>query len=111
MTLKGSDELIGTIGFWRLEKEHFRAEIGYMLHPAHQRKGITKEAIRKVLDYGFTTLNLHSVEANTNVENTASQKLVESLGFVQEAHFRENYYYKGKFLDSAIYCLLSPKKV
>src|SRR4051794_9482412 len=31
-------KLIGTIGYWRLIKEHFRAEIGYMLSPVHWNK-------------------------------------------------------------------------
>jgi ribosomal-protein-alanine N-acetyltransferase len=62
-------------------------------------------------DYDFAEMNLHSVEANTNVENKASQGLLEAAGFVQEAWFRENYYYNGKFLDSAIYCIIAPKNV
>ena len=34
LTMKDDPEkLIGTIGYWRLKKEHYRAEIGYMLHP------------------------------------------------------------------------------
>lgn len=109
ITLKENNEMIGSIGFWRMQKEHYRSEIGYVLHPAYQRKGIMKEAILKVLEYGFTIMCLHSVEANTNVENSASQKLLESVGFVQEAYFRENYYYNGKFLDSSVYSLLAPK--
>ncbi len=110
ITLKGSSELIGTIGFWQIEKENHRSEIGYLLHPAHQRKGLMKEAVTKVLDYGFKKMLLHSVEANINVANKASQKLLENFGFVQEAYFRENYYYNGKFLDSAIYSLLTPAR-
>ncbi|HVF80502.1 MAG TPA: GNAT family protein [Flavisolibacter sp.] len=110
ITLKSSGELIGTIGFWRIDKEAHRAEIGYLLHPAQQGKGLMKEAINKVLHYGFSQIKLHSVEANTNVDNTASQKLLESLGFVKEAHFRENYYYNGQFLDSVIYSLLTPER-
>ena len=39
ITLKDDPRLIGTIGFWRLMKEHFRAEIGYLLHPPLARPG------------------------------------------------------------------------
>ena len=38
-------KLIGYIGYWRMKKEHYRAEIGYALHPAFWKKGIMKEAI------------------------------------------------------------------
>ncbi len=41
---------IGTICYWRLQPENYRAEIGYALHPLYWKKGIMKEAILKVLD-------------------------------------------------------------
>jgi [ribosomal protein S5]-alanine N-acetyltransferase len=108
ITLKESDIIIGTICYWRLEKAHYRAEIGYTLHPLQQGKGIMNEATKAVLEYGFKTMQLHSVEANVNPANKASKKLLAKNGFVQEAYFRENYYYDGKFIDSAIYSLLTP---
>ena len=37
-------KLIGTIGYWRMKKEHYRAEIGYMLHPSQWNKGLMSEA-------------------------------------------------------------------
>ena len=42
-------QLIGHLGFWRMEKEHFRAEVGYILDPAYKGKGIkyVNEIIRR----------------------------------------------------------------
>jgi len=108
MFLKGSPQLVGTIGLWRIVKEHHRAEIGYLLHPGQQRKGIMQEAMAAVLDYGFSVIRLHSVEANVNPANAASIRLLEKNGFVPEAYFKENYYYNGVFKDSLIYSLLTP---
>ena len=102
------DALIGTIGFWRLVPEHFRAEIGYALHRDHWGQGLMAEALQAVLSFGFTTLGLHSVEANINPSNLPSARLLERAGFLREAYFRENFYYNGQFLDSAIYSKLSP---
>ena len=110
ITLKGSQQLVGTIGYWRIDKEHYRAEIGYLLHPDLQRKGITQEAITVILNYGFEIMKLHSVEANVNPGNEASIKLLEKNNFKREAYFKENYFYQGRFLDSAIYSLLTPFK-
>jgi len=101
------DTLIGTIGYWRLIKQHYRAELGYMLHPAHWNKGIMKEAVMAAIDYGFKTMNLHSIEAHINPENVASGLVLEKTGFVREAYFREDYFFKGRFIDSAIYSLLN----
>ncbi len=106
ISLKTNNVLIGTIGFWRIMNEHYRAEIGYMLHADFHSRGIMHEAMKPVLDFGFNTMNLHSVEANINPENKASIKLLEKNGFIKEAYFKENYYYNGKFLDTLIYSLL-----
>lgn len=104
---KEGSPLSGTIGFWRIAKEHYRAEIGYLLHPSLQGKGLMQEAMNTVLAYGFSALQLHSVEANVNPDNTASIRLLERSGFVREAYFRESYFYNGRFLDSAVYSLLA----
>lgn len=108
ITLKNDPGLIGTIGYWRIIKDHFRAEIGYMLDLAYQRKGFMQEAMRTVLDFGFSEMKLHSVEANVNPANAASARLLERIGFTKEAYFKENYFYNNRFLDSAIYSLLTP---
>jgi ribosomal-protein-alanine N-acetyltransferase len=108
ITMKGDTRMIGNICYWQIEKEHYRAEVGYMMHAAYHGKGIMNEALAKVLEYGFNLMKLHSVQANVNPGNMASIKLLERNGFAREAYFKENYFYDGKFLDSAIYSLLTP---
>ena len=104
--LKSTNEFIGGAGYWRLLKEHYRAEIGYQLLPDYWRKGYSFEALREIINFGFKKMGLHSIEGNVNPKNIASIKLLEKLGFVQEAYFRENFYFDGKFLDSAIFSLI-----
>jgi len=108
ISLKPDKKLIGTMSFWNIEKEHYRSEIGYALHPMHQGKGLMQETMTVVLDYGFRTMKFHSIVANVNPKNVPSIKLLERNNFVREAYHRENFFYKGKFLDSAIYSLISP---
>lgn len=107
ITEKGKDELIGTIGLVQIEKEHFRAEVGYMLHPAHQGKGLMKEALITVMDYGFHVLKAHSLAAIIDPGNTASAMLLEKCGFVKEAHLKENAFLLGRFCDTVIYSKLT----
>lgn len=107
---KKNDRLIGTIGYWRLDKPNYRAEIGYMLMPGWQGKGLMQESISMVIKYGFEKMQLHSIEANVNPLNQLSKNILEKNGFVQEAYFKENYYYDGKFLDSLIYSLLNTRE-
>ena len=99
--------MIGTIGFWRIQLPHYRAEIGYVLHPGYWNKGIMKEAIEAVNKYGFENMKLHSIEARINPENIASGKVLEKTDYIREAYFKEDYYYNGRFIDTAVYSLLA----
>ena len=103
---KSTNAFAGYFGFWRMIPEHCRAEIGYALNPQFWGKGFMTETLKTMMEYGFRTLNLHSVEANVNPENENSIKVLEKIGFQKEAHFKENYLFNGKFLDSIIYSLL-----
>lgn len=98
--------LAGYIGYWRLMKEHFRAELGYMLLPEYWKKGYMKEALSKLIPYGFETMKLHSIEARINPANTASAALLTSAGFGREAYFKEDYFFNGSFGDTAVYSRL-----
>ena len=104
---KDPEKIIGTIGYWRMQKENYRAEIGYVLHPNYWRQGIMKEAILKVLDYGYHTMGLHSVEARINPYNKASSSVLEATGFVKEGYFRQDYFFREQFEDTAVYSRLN----
>ena len=109
--LKDSSKLIGHAGFWKIDKRHFRGEIGYALHPDYWRGGIMGEVLQCIARFGFNELSLHSIEANVNTKNEASSGLLIKLGFKLEAHFCENFYYEGVFHDSLIYSLLKKNLV
>lgn len=100
--------MIGNISYWRLQKEHYRAEVGYTLHPRHWNKGIMTEALLSVIKYGFTEMKLHSIEAHINPANLASAAVLEKTGFKREGYFKENFCFRGNFSDTAVYSLLAP---
>lgn len=108
ITIKGDDKMLGVIGHYRIKPEHYRAEVGYMILPEYHGKGITTEAVQCVVDYGFNTMQLHSIEGVIDPENEASQRVLQKCGFVKEAHFKENEFYDGKFIDAVVYSKLNP---
>lgn len=110
ISLKEEGTLIGTVGFYRLQLEHHRGEIGYLLHPDRWGMGYAGEAVDAAVDHGFRILGFHSIEAVTDPENLASNRLLKAQGFTLEAHFRENYLRNGKFLDSLVWSRLTPGK-
>lgn len=103
---KKTGSFIGDLAYWKIDFKNSRGQLGYTLKPEYWGKGLMKEALIQVIDFGFNQLGLHSLEADINTENENSRKLLKKLGFKKEAYFRENYYYNGAYLDSEIYSLL-----
>ncbi len=108
ITVKGSRKVHGYIGFWRILKEHHRAEIGYALHYDLWGQGLMSEAVAATLKHGFRVIGLHSVEASVTPENTASIHVLERNGFTKEGYFKENFRSRGMFMDSVVYSLINP---
>ena len=105
---KATGKVLGLIGYVNIKPEHYRAEIGYSLSRAWHRRGIMREALAAIVTYGFSDLKLHTIEAIIDAENTASGKLLEDAGFIQEAYFREDFFHNGRFRNSIHYGLLQP---
>ncbi len=104
---KNTDAFMGWCGFHTWYYTHFRAEVFYMLNNEdHRQQGLMTEALRAVLNYAFTTMNLVRVEAFVGETNIASQALLKKFGFAPEGVFRKHYHYDGENTDSLAFGLL-----
>lgn len=104
--LKNSGKFIGTCGFHALEREHFKAEVGYELHPDYWGKGIMTEVLAKIVQYGFLEMGLNRIEAFYMPANIPSKKVLEKNGFQYEGLLRKRFYTKGDFVDVVLCSLL-----
>ncbi|WP_286946545.1 GNAT family N-acetyltransferase [Exiguobacterium sp. UBA4551] len=100
------DDVIGSCGFLNQSARHQRAELGFELSPAYQGQGIAKEAALAVIEYGFTELSLNRIEALVLPENTASQRLLERLGFQREGLLRQYEKTRSQFDNLYMYSIL-----
>lgn len=97
MVDKETGRMIGTCGFTSFNCPADSAEIGYVLNPAYQGRGLATEAVRRVLQFGFEELNLHRIEAHFIQGNHASRRLMERVGMTFEGFARESMKIKGKY--------------
>lgn len=65
-----------------------------------------KEAVEKVLEFGFKKMQLNRIEALIDENNTPSKKLLDYFGFSREGNLRGHYLVDGIFEDSVLYSLL-----
>ncbi|MFC9558107.1 GNAT family N-acetyltransferase [Agromyces sp. NPDC056965] len=82
------------------------ASLGYCLDQAAWGHGYATEAARVLLRWGFDTLDLNRVQAETDTRNAASARVLEKLGFQREGTLREDCIVNGDVSDSWVYGLL-----
>ena len=104
--LRETGELVGNASLHHFVDASRRCELGYALARAHWGCGYVSEALRALLDYGFTALDLNRVEADIDPRNTASARVLEKLGFRKEGFMPERWIVQGEPADTVFYGLL-----
>ena len=103
---KSTAKIIGDCAI-KLDQDDIRiATIGITISHLEQKKGYAKEVLSGILDFLFHSQNIHRVVEIVDAENSASIKLLESIGFRQEGHFIENLFFKGKWGSEFQYAML-----
>lgn len=108
LVLADSGAMIGKAGFFDYDKVHRRAEIGYVIDPAHWGRGLATEAVARVIEYAFDELRLHRIEADIDPGNEASLAVMEKFGFRREGYSAHRFFVHGSWHDSVILGLLEP---
>jgi RimJ/RimL family protein N-acetyltransferase len=106
LVLRETGEIVGDCGIHFRRDEPRQVELGITLAPAHQGRGLAKEALSGVLGYVFDSLGKHRASAVTDTENHAAAGLFRSLGFQQEAHFIEHVWFKGAWGSEYVFAIL-----
>ncbi|MFD4706029.1 GNAT family N-acetyltransferase [Gottfriedia sp. NPDC058432] len=103
---KGNGKLIGTVDYVWWDSKHKTAEIGYVISQDYWGKGITTEAVKEVIRFGFTEMDLVRIQARCFVENIGSSRVMEKTGMSFEGIIRQGMFVKGKHQDLKVYSIL-----
>ena len=106
VTIKSTGKMIGTCGFTSFDLTNNSAEVGYVLSSSYWGLGIAPEALKKVIDFGFSELRLHRICARIMDGNARSEAVAKKCGLSLEATMRDLLFVKGKYRTIKIYSLL-----
>ena len=98
---------IGSIDLFDFEPTHQRAGIGIMILKEFRGRGYASEALDLLIDYAFTTLQIHQVFSNIAPENAESTRLFESKGFRLIGVKNDWNRVQNKWQDECLYQLVS----
>ncbi len=104
---KADDRMIGGLGITNVRRGVAQmASIGYWTGRPFVRRGYMTEAVKAALEFGFSQLGLHRIEAACIPTNIASKGLLEKIGFRAEGEARNYLRINGEWRDHLLYAIL-----
>ena len=83
-----------------------RRSWGYSIARPLWGRGLTTEAARAVIDYGFQSMGLARIYSFANIENEGSWRVMEKLGMKREGIMRSNRLVRDERVDDVFYAVL-----
>jgi ribosomal-protein-serine acetyltransferase len=105
-TLRLHGRMVGTVAFHTLNRAHRNAVIGYWLAREATGHGYMTESVRCLLELAFGELGLNRVEIRVAVDNKASQRIADRLGFQSEGVLRQAEWIYDHFVDLRVAAVL-----
>lgn len=88
IVLKETNKVIGMIELFDIQNNRM-GDIGYRVNPAYWNCKFAAEALEKVIEFAFDNTELDRINANVDVRNIASIRVLEKCGFIKEGTIRQ----------------------
>lgn len=103
---KEDDVFVGSAGLHNWDREAHVAEIGCDIAHTYWGERYGQEAMRRLIEFGWQSLNLNRIEADVIHGNQRSLHVMAKLGFKEEGRLRQRVLKGGKYYDVHIFGLL-----
>lgn len=104
---RGTNTLVGVVGLETCVHMHASCELGYWLREPAQGRGYMTEAAGTIVRAAFEQFNMHRVRVAAATTNHRSLAVIARLGFRFEGIAREAEFVAGRWLDHAVFGMLS----
>ncbi|SHF46627.1 ribosomal-protein-alanine N-acetyltransferase [Loktanella atrilutea] len=107
MIRRSDSALVGAITLDHIRRGPAQsATTGYWIGQPFARQGYMREAIKALVHYAFTTLDLSRIEAGCLPENTPSRRLLESCGYKYEGVAQSYLQIDGRWRNHVLFANL-----
>ncbi len=95
---------VGGIGL-KINQKHNKAELGYWIAEPFWNIGLMSEAVQKIIEFAFETLELNKIVASYFLHNPSSGKVMIKNKMIKEAQIKEHFKKGNTYLDIIQYRL------
>ncbi len=104
----GREQLVGHLNVGNIVRRAFcSGYVGYWVDSRVAGRGVIPTAMALAVDHAFGAGGLHRVEVNIRPENKPSRRVVEKLGFREEAYHVRYMHIDGAWRDHIGYAMTS----
>ena len=107
MVSKETGECIGLIAYFLVDTNNDFAEMEYGLGQNYWNKGLTTEAVKALIKFGFEEMKLHKIQITYKEYNKASKKVIEKCGLFYEGKLRDYFKESDKYVSRVYYSILA----
>jgi [ribosomal protein S5]-alanine N-acetyltransferase len=104
---EGYDTAVGLFQVRQLDPTFGTAEWGFALGSAFWGSGLFAAGAELVIEFAFDVIGAHRLEARAAVQNGRGNGALRKIGAVQEGILRKSFLRGGKYLDQALWAILS----
>ena len=105
--LRETGEVVGDAALAWVSEAHRTGEVGFVLKPEFQGRGLATEIAAKMLRVGFEDAGFYRIIGRCDARNTGSWGVLERVGMRREAHLVQNEWVKGEWCDELAYAMLA----
>ena len=107
---RSDENIVGLINVNHIVRGTFQsASLGYYVGARFEGHGYMRKGLMQLIQFAFSTMGLHRLEANIQPENVRSQALVETCGFAFEGLSRGFLYINGSWCDHERWCIVDTR--
>jgi diamine N-acetyltransferase len=101
---KLDDEVVGLIDLFDFDPKNKRAGLGIVIKNSdNYNQGIGNEAINLLINYSFSSLDIHQIFANVIEDNEASLHVFKKLGFEQIGVKKDWIFTNGSYKNEVLF--------
>jgi RimJ/RimL family protein N-acetyltransferase len=106
--IEGPDgDLLGGVALHHFDPMRDTLEVGYWLLREARGRGVATRSVQATVDHAFAN-GIFRMEAHVRLGNTASERVLERLGFEREGIKRKYLRHDDERVDATLFSLLAP---
>ena len=104
---RGEEHAVGVFEVRQIQPGFVRGELGFVMAHRLWGHGAFGEGARLVLDFCFSVVGIHRIEARAAIDNERGNRALRKIGASREGRLRRAFLREGVYVDQYLWAILA----